>query len=188
MTFDVDRLKAAISAVVRELFPNLRFYGAYAYRVSKGEDGKFSGKPERATAGLPDLVDVPIRGPTIGGQSRLKLTSGQSVVVMFVDGDPARPFLAFGDSESEPTESGLKATGKLAFVAGADELHTVSGLLKVNGASDFVALAQKVATELAAIKTWADVHIHPTGVGPSGPPAAPLPAAGSTACTKLKTD
>ncbi len=188
MTFDTDRLKAAIATVVRELFPNLRFYGAYGYRVSVGTASKFSGRPERISIGLPDLVDVPMRGPVLGGQSQVVLTSGASVVIMFVDGDPTRPFLAFGDDVSEPTESGLKATGKLKFQAGANEDHTVAGLLRVNGASDFVALAAKVATELAAIKAWADVHVHPTGVGPSGPPAAPLPAATSTACTKVKTD
>lgn len=188
MSFDSDRLKAAISSVVRELFPNLRFYGAYRYIVSSGTGGKFSGRPARAAIGLPPAVDWPIRGPTIGGQSQLVLTSGQSVVVMFADGDPADPFLAFGDYASEPTESGLRATGALRFNAGADEVHTVSGLLKVNGASDFVALAQKVATELAAIKAYNDTHVHPTPWGPSGPPLVPMPAATSTACTKLKTD
>jgi hypothetical protein len=180
MKLDTDRLKAAIGAVIRELFPNLRFYGCYAYRVSKGEGGKFSGKPERAAIGLPDLVDIPIRGPTIGGQSKLRLTSGASVGVMFLDGDPTRPVLAFGDDSSEPTQSGLKASADLKFEAG--------GLMEVNGAADFVALAQKVATELAAIKTYNDAHTHPTPWGPSGPPLAPMPAAASTACTKLKTD
>jgi hypothetical protein len=180
MTFDTDRFKAAIGAVVRELFPNLRFYGAYEYTVSKGEGAKFSGRPVRKTIGLPDLQDIPIRGPTIGGQSQLVLASGQSVVVMFVDGDPGRPFLAFADSGSSPTESGLKTTGRLHFEVGS--------LMEVNAAGDFVALAQKVLTELQTIQSNFNAHTHPTPWGPSGPPLAPMPAPNSVACTKLKTD
>lgn len=70
------------------------------------------------------------------------------------------------------------------------------GLLKVAGAADFVALAGLVDTNFAnivsainAFVTAFNAHIHPTGVGPSGPPP-PAPSASdqeSVACSKTKT-
>lgn len=56
-------------------------------------------------------------------------------------------------------------------------------------ATDFVALATLVATQLTAIKTAFDAHVHTgvlTGGASSGPPAAPMPTPGSVAATKVK--
>lgn len=181
MIFDTDRLKAAIATVVRELFPNMAFLGVYAYRVSSAQGGKFSGKPEDTTIGLPDLVDIPIRGPTIGGQSTLTISQGSSVGVAFLNGNPSRPVLVLGDDNSDPKISGLRATNGLT-------LDPMAGIVSVAGASDFPSLAQKVDANFSALKTWADAHVHPTGVGPSGPPTPTSPTPSATPCTKLKTD
>ncbi len=62
-------------------------------------------------------------------------------------------------------------------------------LLGDASASDFVALAAAVLSELQSIKTAFDLHIHTgvtTGPGSSGPPATPLPAPSSVAATKVK--
>lgn len=52
----------------------------------------------------------------------------------------------------------------------------------------FVAIAEKVATELAAIKTSYDAHTHISGApaAPTGPAVPPLPAAGSVASSTVK--
>lgn len=56
------------------------------------------------------------------------------------------------------------------------------------GATDFVALAAKVLTELQSIKTAFDSHVHAHGTPNTGPPLAPLPAPGSVAATKAKAE
>jgi phage baseplate assembly protein V len=67
-------------------------------------------------------------------------------------------------------------------------INRVSDIVNIGAksAADFVALAGKVATELTNIKNAYDVHTHPTGMGPSGPPAIPLTAPASTAASKVK--
>lgn len=181
MIFDLDRLKAAVATVVRELFPNLAFLGVYTYRVSSGTGGKFSGKPEDPSIGLPDLVDIPIRGSVIGGQSVLTLNTGQSVAVCFLNGNPARPVLMLGDDSSDPRVSGLKATDGLTLQPGTD-------VVSVAGAGDFPSLAQKVDANFSSLVSWLTAHVHPTGVGPSGPSSPAPNSPQATACTKLKTD
>jgi hypothetical protein len=58
-----------------------------------------------------------------------------------------------------------------------------------NTASDFVALASLVRTELQVIRSAYDLHVHPLGTPNTGPPTtlfgSPLPS-NATACTKLK--
>ncbi len=49
-----------------------------------------------------------------------------------------------------------------------------------------VALASLVLTELQAIKTWADAHVHTETGGTTSTPTVPMPAPSSVACTKLK--
>lgn len=113
MIFDADRFKSAITAIVREIMGDVKFLGAYGYRVQKAEGGKFSGTPESKSLGLPDLQDVPIRGSILGGQTATKLPGGASVVIAFVNGDPSLPFLLAGPHDSEPTEAAIKATSKV---------------------------------------------------------------------------
>lgn len=77
------------------------------------------------------------------------------------------------------------------------EAEVIATLTKIGeGASEWVALSNLVDDAIAAVVeainthvTWANSHLHPTGVGPSGPPAAPASSADtppSTACTTLK--
>jgi hypothetical protein len=53
-------------------------------------------------------------------------------------------------------------------------------------ATDFVALAAKVLSELQSIKTAYDLHVHPAGTPNTGAPLNPLPAPSSVAATKAK--
>jgi len=64
-------------------------------------------------------------------------------------------------------------------------------LVTIAGGAEFVALADKVLTELTAIKTAFDLHVHSgvtTGGGASGPPAAPMTAPSPVASDTLKSD
>jgi hypothetical protein len=61
-------------------------------------------------------------------------------------------------------------------------------ILGSSSATDFVALALRVLTELQNIKEWADLHVHSgvtTGVGSTGVPTVPMPVPGSVAATKV---
>lgn len=76
------------------------------------------------------------------------------------------------------------ADGSIAVVPSS------SGLvhLGADAAADFVALAAKVDSELAAIKAAYDVHTHTHGVGPgtTAVPVPTIPVQSSTAATKAK--
>jgi hypothetical protein len=83
-----------------------------------------------------------------------------------------------------PFNRAIKDVDEVNMVLGADEgglqIHiTPDGVMeiKVDGAADeAVALGNKLKTFWdSTVKPAYDSHIHPTGVGPSGPPAAPLP-------------
>jgi hypothetical protein len=98
---------------------------------------------------------------------------GARCFVEFAGGDPARPRVCGWDHETALT------------------LITVGGT-----GADFVALAGLVKSQLDNIKAEFDLlktaynaHVHPTGVGPSGPttPYAVTYAAAAVAATKLKT-
>jgi len=85
------------------------------------------------------------------------------------------------------------------FVAGFEGEDSRDFLITFGNARDaqFVALANKVnandeafKTFLDDDKTWKDSHTHPTGVGPSAPPASPAPTPPTpddVSCTRLKT-
>ena len=79
-----------------------------------------------------------------------------------------------GGPGSEPDES----IGK----PGGLRLHFKAGAIEVGRGGDFVALKSAVD----AIQQALDTHVHPTGVGPSGPVASPIgPQASSS---NLKAD
>lgn len=94
------------------------------------------------------------------------------------------------------SELKVDVTGKVHITTSGDTEITPGGLLKVAGADDFVALAQKVDDGFTTIRsafnahiTAFNAHIHPTGVGPSGPPPPGTACAAipSVKCSKTKT-
>ena len=77
--------------------------------------------------------------------------------------------------------------GKLSITVGGDvEIHP-TGLVKIDGADDFPALAQKVEDALSTMRSVYNALSVPTGVGPSGPPIVPMTANAPVKCSKLKT-
>lgn len=66
-------------------------------------------------------------------------------------------------------------------------LIKVPGFTNVGEGGELVALSTLVDSAISTIVSAFNAHTHPTGVGPSGPPAAPItPAPDSVACTKMK--
>lgn len=87
-----DRLKRAISAFVRELFPNLDYYRPWVYVVASWNDSTQTGdlQPSAASVGMPMLPRAKHRLLA----EKVTLVSGQEVVVQFDNGDPTSYFIS----------------------------------------------------------------------------------------------
>lgn len=154
----------AIARILDALDPWRRYRACFEYRVATRDGWRLNLQAVRASDGVPDLARVPVRPGLAGTRATVKL--GELVLVAFAGGDPSRPNVISHDAPDAP--------------------GWLPDLIELGEATDFAALAGKVGTEIQRIRTWADAHTHPTGVGPSGPPAAPTTAHQSTACTKVK--
>jgi len=131
------------------------------------------------SAGLPDILPASMF-PGVAGV-HAALTPGATVAVEFLDGDPARPVV-----------TGFVGKDGTGFVPVSLTLDASSEIKLGASASDFVALAAKVLTELQDIKTAFDTHTHPfaaTGaVSPTSAPTAPMPAPNSVAASLVKAE
>ena len=87
---DADRLKRAINAFIRELFPTLDYYRPHLYTVASWDDDKQSADlvPAAPTSDMPNLAKVAFRSPY-----KVTLPAGFECVVWFDSGDPTRPFI-----------------------------------------------------------------------------------------------
>ncbi len=124
--FAGDRLRAAIEAVVRAMLPRVDTLALYEARVVQFDEGAQLADvvPASAAYGLPlTLTGLPVR-PGVPG-ARCLLPTGASVLVGFVGGDAARPYvLAFDAAASagfRPTHVAIDAVdlvevGKTATV------------------------------------------------------------------------
>jgi hypothetical protein len=107
------------------------------------------------------------------GQS-ITLTKDEQIILANVAGDA---YVAVGGSD------GVVINSDKCAIAAATMLGDKNPAL-----GEFVALATKLATELAAIKTAFDAHTHtaPSGGGLTTTPTTPMPTPGSVAATKVK--
>lgn len=171
---NLDRLKGSFEAMVSAATSRVDFLAFYPCAVvSQNADGTLELRPEDSR--LPGFSKVPIRH-TVPGM-RVTIGAGDvstcRALVGFDGGDPRKPFVAhfFGDKVTE--------------VKVGD----------TTGSYEFVALAEKVLTELNKIKTAFDAHTHvvgnvaPVAPGPvvAAPTTSPIPTISSVASTKIKT-
>lgn len=151
----IDRLKDTIARLVEELIPERRFMVPARYRVEKCEGGKLTAKPEKDKSGLPPIVDMPVRGGIAGGMSATKLKKGTSVVVMWIDGSQADPFLAWIDEAEEPDELALEGQTKATLKApdvkleAATKVTIDAPLTEIGTAPTGVATLQTMTPQLA---------------------------------------
>lgn len=158
------RRLAAYAKLLEGLDPWRRYRGVFEFRVVTQSGHRLNLQPVRVASEMPDLANVPVRPGASGLRATVAL--GERVLVSFIDGDPSRPCVT---SHEEPGSPGWNPQ-----------------LIELGEATDYVAQAGKVATELQRLRTWSDAHTHPTGIGPSGPPTAPTQSHESTACTKVR--
>jgi hypothetical protein len=220
MTTSVDMLEAIENIVENELQP-VRV--ALPARVESYDDaeGSVSVKPtvkvpiadEEAELGYsyidpPVISRVPVAWPQGGGSYiKWKLEAGDYVLLVFAD-TSIDDWLVSGGIESQPESDrrfdisdaiaipGMSPyVSSLPTIADGLELEHPTEIRLGAGATNFVALANLVLSELQAIKTWADGHTHNlTGVQPGAGtlvttgPLISMPAPSSPAATKTKAE
>jgi len=155
----------------------------------------------------PPLPNLPVAFPSATGfADTFDLTPGDSVQVVVCErstdewrstgnqGIVAQDIRRFDLSDAFVIPGGRafnEAIGATGYKAGARVIEAPEICLGSSGATNFVALANLVLSELQAIKTAYDLHTHTgvtAGVAVSGVPAVALPAPGSVACTKVKAE
>jgi phage baseplate assembly protein V len=123
-------------------------------------------------------------------------SKGAQVGVMMDETDDAGCVLGaiYSDADKPAVSDDKKRRFDFSDGSGFIELDTTTGefmikspgLTQVGEGGQFVALANLVDARFATVQAAHDAHVHPTGVGPSGPPATPIGSLASVACTKLK--
>jgi len=94
-----SRLPSAMARLVDALTADARYRGTYSFRVVSQDGERLDLQPERTVTGMPWLQRVRARlAPGI----KAEYTPGSSVLVVFVDGDPARPAVVSGSDPDSP--------------------------------------------------------------------------------------
>jgi phage baseplate assembly protein V len=150
--------------------------------------------PDRQDLESPWL-DVLVRDTHTAKDYGLPSVDAQVAVLLDERGEAGCVVGSLYSSADPPTASDDKirrldaADGtRIEYDAGTHELRitlVAGGIVHVGDDTLPVALAPLVAKELAKITTWA-THVHPTALGPSGPPTPALEPFESTESSVLK--
>lgn len=134
-----DRISSALSRLV-ERESGERIYGKWRYRVVEMDGDRVKLQAISSAAGLPDILPVDMY-PGLAGVHAV-LTNSAEVLVEFVEGSPSLPII-----------TGFVGKGGSGFVPVSLTLDATSEIKLGASASDFVALATKVNTEIDRIWT-----------------------------------
>ncbi len=107
------RLRRALRRIARAAaLPQHRFHGLYEYRVTGSDGNTWHLQATDPGAGVPDLMEVPLKPGMPGANS--DLTDGSRVLVQFVNANPGRPVITqFEDPDADgwsPTSVELTGT------------------------------------------------------------------------------
>lgn len=129
----IDRLLAALSAIIRGQFPALTFLGLYEYTVQAATAGTVDCAPASALL-LPALASVPMV-PSLLSQRGTPVV-GAPCFVRFVNGDPTRP-ACVGIGQA-PAEAIIDATSALRLGPSAAIVVLAGGSLPIARVGDAV--------------------------------------------------
>lgn len=128
---DLDRITRALKSLIREVFPRIDYLGSYEYRIVTQSGNLFDLQPTDKSLGLPDLASVPPRSGVAG--ARVTAVTGTTVLVSFVNSDPAKPFISWFESWSldgfKPDEIHFEANGAPSASGVARIGDAVSGMI-----------------------------------------------------------
>jgi hypothetical protein len=163
----LSRRLDAYAQIFEALFPNLKYSGVFEYRVVTQEGERLNLQAVRTAMGMPDLARVPVR-PGVSG-FRSDVTPGELVLVCFADRDPSRPNVFAHDH--------------------ADSEGWLPSVTEIGESTDFLATKTAIDTLQSRFDEFLsseyDVHVHPTGVGPSGPHGASSATVGALPSTDI---
>lgn len=127
----------ALSKLIAQLYPDLRYRGAYEFRVVTQAGDRLNLQPVRVSLGLPDLARVPMRPGMPGARANVAL--GSLVLVQFINADPARPVVTGFDAPDNPGWTPLIAdlTGAQIRVGGPTALLGIARTTDVIQAGPF---------------------------------------------------
>jgi hypothetical protein len=90
----------SLRVLLEQLDPDRAYRGVTEYRVDSRNGNRLNLQPVRASTGMPDLKNVPVRPGVAGCDAQVALAS--RVLVGFVDSDPSRPYVAaFEDADGD---------------------------------------------------------------------------------------
>jgi hypothetical protein len=157
-----DRLSSALKELITLFTAKVDYLALYPSEVfSQDSDGSLQVFPDNQS--IAKQAGVKLHSPF--PHCKVTVTKGARVLLGFEEGDPSKPYCLPSWSSPDGTLT----------------------LIDIGSGSQFVALSNKVDQAFADLKTYIDAHTHPTGVGPSGPPASPYLQPATTACTMFKT-
>lgn len=128
-----DRIKGALLSLARGATPGIDHYALYRAKVVKQTGQKFDVKPDDTR--LATITDVPLRNGIPG--LTVEVATGSYVLLGWENGDPQRRYVALWEGGETVTKAVINGT--------TVHLGSETG-------SQFVALANKVNDELAAIQ------------------------------------
>ena len=164
-------------------------------------------KPDgtRVQEDFPIINNIPVAFPSAAGFSLVfPLSKDDEVTLLFAERSLAE-WKATGEAIATPQSlrrfdlsDAIAIPGGVAPVDPVPSAGVDAGAMVVRGtliklgsstATDFVALASLVSTQLNAIRTTFNLHVHATAApGPPAPPLPLLPAIGSVAATKVQAE
>lgn len=134
-----------------------------------------------------DLLDDEIERFQQYGFSSVPYKDAEAIVLLLGGSADVPVAISVDDRRYRPTG---KAEGEVMLYT---KDHGVRLILKANGQvhlgtdpTNFVALANLVDARLSSIQSAFDMHMHPTGMGPSGPPTSLIVSLESVAATEVK--
>lgn len=103
----IDRSLAAFRALVRSVFPALRYFGRYRYSVHSATATTFDGVPVDVSVAPALPAGVPY-AQALAGSSCIP-TAGSIAHVMFADGDPSMPVCVGFEGSAASTTTTIDA-------------------------------------------------------------------------------
>ena len=135
MADPVNRLTAALTALIRELFPNWAYASVYRYTATACdfENQTIDARPASASVGLPPLAKIPLRSPV-----KVEVQQGASLGIGFLDSDPTQPYVAALDQNMVITRATIRAEGVLELGESATMQVARQGDLALVGGNGMV--------------------------------------------------
>jgi hypothetical protein len=131
----LDRTLAAFRALVRSVYPALRYFGRYRYSVHSATAVTFDGIPVDATVAPALPTGVPY-AQALAGSSCVP-TQGTIAHVMFADGDPGQPVCVGFERATAvgvvvlPTAATIDATGAVNVGPSAGAVNLGDGFARL---------------------------------------------------------